>query len=304
MRWAADEARFGKPRCCFLRWFRVSKFDFRIPNFNDVRAPGIPGLVLALMIAAFGCPETRGKVVLDAPLVVTQVPREATPKARESDPEGLVRPDWFEGARIVVVSPEGRTRILSRAFFSACDPNVSFDGTHLVFAGKKGRQSRWRIWEIGVDGRNLRPITSGDGDARSPIYLSTLFTLDSPEPWFTIAYVGREAIIHEGGQPSSSSLYTVKLDGTELRRLTFNPSHSFDPFQMWDGRVLYAAEHYPLEPTAGAGRVGLYAIHMVGTDGELYGGETGRRIQHMPCATDQGLVVSACGHTGAAPGTG
>lgn len=168
---------------------------------------------------------------------------------------------------------------------------MSFDARRVVFSGKKDQQSRWRIWEIGINGQDLQPISPENQDARSPIYLSALFTLDSPEPWFTILYIGQENTINEAGRASASSLYHVKLDGTESRRLTFNPNHNFDPVQMWDGRVIYAAEHYPLEPSAGAGRVGLYAIHMVGTDGELYGGEGGRRIQHMPCATEQGLVL-------------
>jgi hypothetical protein len=61
--------------------------------------------------------------------------------------------------------------------------------------------------------------------------------------------------------------------------------------QMWDGRVLYAAERYPVEPGSQSGRVGIYGIHIVGTDMEFYGGANGRRIQHMPCATGQGSVV-------------
>jgi hypothetical protein len=118
-----------------------------------------------------------------------------------------------------------------------------------------------------------------------------LFTLDSPEPWFTTVFVGKTASFNERGRASASSLYNVKLDGGELRRLTFNPNHNFDPFQMWDGRVVYSAERHPNEPGAGQGRVGLFAIHVEGADMELYGGERGGRIQQMACATERGLVV-------------
>jgi hypothetical protein len=242
-------------------------------------------------MAELGGFKAGAKTMLDTPIVLTQVPRDVRADVKAWDAKGLIRADRFEGARIVVVVPEGQVRVLSEGFASACDPNVSFDARRVVFSGKKDQQSRWRIWEIGIDGQGLRPISPENQDARSPIYLSALFTLDSPEPWLTILYVGQNNLISETGRASASSLYHVKLDGTESRRLTFNPNHNFDPVQMWDGRVIYAAEHYPFEPGAGAGRVGLYAIHMVGTDGELYGGEGGRRIQHMPCATEQGLVL-------------
>lgn len=235
--------------------------------------------------------DTEAKAGFDTPLVVTQVPGDVKTPTASWNVAGLSRSDWFERARVVVVSPEGQVRVLSEGLGSACDPNVSFDGLRVVFAGKKDSRSLWRIWEIGIDGQNLRPVSPENQDARSPIYASTLFTLDSPEPWFTLVYVAQESILNETGRSSASSLYNIKLDGTEPRRLTFNPNNNFDPFQMWDGRVIYAAERYPLEPAAGAGHVGLYGVHMVGTDMEFYGGEAGRRIQQMPCATDGGLVL-------------
>lgn len=249
-------------------------------------------LVLAalVLLLAPACSRAAG-TGLETPLLVTQVPvgTERTPAGWQ--PDQLVRADWFEGARLVVVSPDGQQRVLSAGFAAAADPNVSFDGTRVLFAGQKERGSAWRIWEIGPDGRDLRPVSPENQDARGPIYATTLFTLDSPQPWFTVIYSAREAILNEIGRPAASSLYNVKLDGTELRRLTFNPNHNFDPVQTWDGRVLYAAERYGLEPGAAGGHVGLYAIHVEGADMEFYGGEQGGRIQHLPCATEGGWVV-------------
>jgi hypothetical protein len=262
------------------------------PLLSRLRAGLGRGLCLALGVVAWRANVAAlADVARDAPLVLTQAPREAKADANLWDAKGLVRADWFAGARIVTVSPEGQTHILSEGFQSACDPNVSFDATHLLFAAKKDRQSHWRIYEIGLDGQGLRPVTPEGQDARSPIYLSTLFTLDSPEPWFTLAYVARENTLNELGRPSASSLYNIKLDGTEVRRLTHTPNHNLDPFQMWDGRVIYAAEQYPIEADGGRARVRLFGIHIEGADMELFGGEQGRRIQHMPCATEKGLVV-------------
>ena len=249
------------------------------------------GLALLGVLVAEFCAAADSRFNLDLPLVLTQVPRQmkAPPATRAA--KGLMRGDWFDGARLVVVAPGGQVRVLSEGFHSAGDPNVSFDGQRVLFAGKKDRASHWRVWEIGVDGRGLRAVTPEHLDARSPIHVSALFTLDSPEPWFTTVFVGQEPTLNELGRASASSLYNIKLDGTELRRLTFNPNHNFDPLQMWDGRVIYSAERYPNEPGASAGRVGLYAIHVEGADMEFYGGGQGRQIQHMTCATERGLVV-------------
>ena len=238
-----------------------------------------------------GSPVVEAKISLDAPIVVTQVPRAVKAPPAGWNAAGLIRADWFAGARVVLVSPDGQVRMLSEGFAAACDPNISFDGQRMVFAGKKDRQSHWRIWEMGMDGHNARPISPENQDARSPIYACTLFTLNSPEPWLTLVYVAREILRTETGSATGSSLYNIKLDGQELRRLTFNPNHNFDPFQMWDGRMIYSAERYPNQPGAQTGHVGLYAIHVEGADMECYGGERGRRIQHMARDTERGLVV-------------
>lgn len=245
------------------------------------------GVVAAAGWMAAGGPT---QAALDAPLVLTQVPRSARTDTA-GDAQALARTDWMKGARLVLLSAEGQVRVLSEDFESACDPNISFDGQRILFAGRKSPQAHWRVWEVGLDGRNPRAITPEHLEARSPIHVSTLFTLDSPEPWLTLVFVGREQTLGAAGDASASSLYNIKLDGTELRRLTFNPNPNFDPFQMWDGRVVYAAEHHPKEPGAGASRVGLYAIHIEGADMERYGGERGGWIQHMPCATERGLVI-------------
>ena len=255
----------------------------------------------ALTLAALGA-FAATKTGLDQPLVLTQVPVETTPQSLSTAPAGLVRADWFAGARLVVVAPDGQTRVLSEGFDSACDPNVSFDGQRVLFAARKARGDRWRIWEIGVDGKGLRPVTPDNLEARNAIHVSTLFTLDSPKPWFTTVFVGRE--ISAAGVTSPWNLYNIKLEGGEVRQLTFNTGDNHDPFQTADSRLIYAAERIPQEPDEAGRRLGLFSIHIEGADNEFYGGERGARFQQMPCATEQGLVVFVESATPAADGSG
>ncbi len=256
------------------------------------------GLVaLALLVPSAHAARTG----LDAPVIVTQVP--LRPQAQGLEAGQLVRTlDWFDGARLIVVSPEGRHRILIDGFASACDPNVSFDGDRVLFSGRKDPGDRWRIWEIGVDGQGLRPVSPENLDARSPIHVSTLFTLDSPKPWFTTVFVGRE--IANDGSATPWNLYNVRLEGGEVRRMTFNHANNLDPFQTADGRLLYAAERGLHEPGDALRRMSLFAVHMEGADNEFYGGGLGGRIQQMPCATERGLVVFIESSEPAADGSG
>ena len=226
----------------------------------------------------------------EAPLVLTQVPLPAF-RAPGWDADGLLRDRDLDGARVVVVTPDGAVRVLSRDFRSACDPDVSFDGQRVLFAGRKDDSTSWRIWEVEVDGQNLRAVTPEALDARRPIHATALFTLNSPEPWWTTVFVGIDRTFDEAGGSSASSLYSIRLDGTDLRRLTFSPNLHADPFQMADGRIVYSAARYPHEPGGRPGRLGLQAIHVEGADMEFYGTAQGRRIQQMACATAGGLVL-------------
>ena len=92
------------------------------------------------------------------------------------------------------------------------DPDVSYDGEHIVFSAYSESEA-WRIWEIGVDGRNLRQITSGDagGVDLDPCYMpdgricfvSTRYTIGAPD-----------------GRGKVTNLWVVNADGTDAHRIT------------------------------------------------------------------------------------
>jgi hypothetical protein len=223
------------------------------------------------------------------PLLLTQVP--VTVAGAAPSAERTPNPDPFTGARVVLIEPDGAVRVVSEGLYSAGDPALSFDARKVLVAGQARPGSTWRVYERELEGQGWRAVSPEHLDARQPLYVSTLFTLDSPEPWVTTVFVATPALLPGQRTTAGPNLFNVKLDGTELRRLTWSPHPSQDPFQMWDGRVIYAAERQPLEPGGPAPRVGIYAIHIEGADMEFYGGSLGRRIQRTPCATSAGLVV-------------
>ncbi|HEX9188795.1 MAG TPA: hypothetical protein VGB87_17065, partial [Vicinamibacteria bacterium] len=236
-------------------------------------------LVAALPLAA--APAAGGRPPA-APLVVAQVPAGAEAGALSG-----------EGGRLVLVPPSGKPRVLTAGFHSAAEPDVSFDGTRILFAAKKAASDPWCVWETRADGTGERRITCGKSGARQPVYQSTVYTITptSVEPWVQVAFVGENpGEANEAGSGPNTSLWSCKTDGTALRRLTYNLSNDRDPVVLPDGRLVYAGWLRSPGP-APNDRVALLGVNQDGTDYQTYAGDQGARAKRMPAPTANGLVV-------------
>jgi len=231
-------------------------------------------------------------VALDSSLVLTQLPAGTELEKAPRSGGRTLRADYGEGARIVLLKPRATPRVLTGGFHSAADPEVSFDGKRILFAGKRRASDNWNIFEMQADGSGVRQITRDLGNCRSPIYQSTLNTLVADKPWYQITFVSTAGgELNESAPIPSTNLYSSKLDGTFVSRLTFNPSSSFDPFLNWDGRLIFAMWQRSRLERGLRGRVGLFELNQDGTDLLLLCADQGRRIKHMPTVTTEGLVV-------------
>jgi hypothetical protein len=76
-------------------------------------------------------------------MVVAQFPVAGGSRAAAA---GTLRAGFGEGGRLVLVPPSGRPRVLTASFHSAADPEVSFDGESILFAGKKTAGDPWCVW--------------------------------------------------------------------------------------------------------------------------------------------------------------
>ena len=263
----------------------------------------------------------------------------------------MLRASFGDGARLLVVYPDRPARVLSGGFYGVCDPEVSFDATRILFAGKRTAADHWNIYEASVDGSDVRQITRDLGNCRSPGYQSSVFTIVSqgpqrvagvdghrrealvgeppdrripwgsltldpghPKPdhpnlelpteaigearadtagtWHQLTFVSDHAdTISESGRSPATHLYSCKLDGSAVRRLTFNLSSDVDPVLMRDGRLLFAAWQRRTLDRGLRGQMGLLAVNLDGADYALFAGYQGRRVKHMPCTTTSGLAV-------------
>ncbi len=228
----------------------------------------------------------------EQPIVFTQLPANTRAERLGPQADGMLRADYGDGARLVALHTDSSIRVLSGGFHSACDPAVSFNGKHILFAAKRRAASNWHIFQMAVDGSDIRQITQGTGHHRSPSYQPTLYTIVSTEPWSQLTFIkSEEDSVNEYGASPATHLYSCKLDGSSVRRLTYNLSSDMDPMIMPDGRLLLASWQRSNLNRGPRGRISLFGINIDGTDYAAYCGDTGKRIKHMPCTTTQGLVV-------------
>jgi Tol biopolymer transport system component len=236
------------------------------------------------------------RIHIEDAMIVTQLPTSTSQQAQTYPGRRESEADWFlefgEGARLVKVYPDSTLKELSRDFQSACDPAISFDASHILFAGKRTVGDDWNIYEMDIDGSNVRQITNGIGNCRSPGYQATLYTIVSSEPWYQLTFVGMDKKNSGAyGAGSTTNLYSCKLDGSEVRRLTYNLTDNMDPFIMSDGRLLFSSRHSSALDPEFAGRISLFGINIDGTDYALFQSDKGKLIKRMPCTTTRGLAV-------------
>ena len=235
------------------------------------------------LFLSFVGPPLSAQVRLDHPIVLTQLPAKETPVPQTG---GGAHTDYGVGARIILLSPDASVRNLTPDFHSACDPELAFDARHILFAGKKTAADPWTIYEMADDGSEVRQITRDLGDCRSPCYQSAMFTLNSPAPWFQVAFIViAQDQPDEFGRAPTSVLYSCKLDGSEVRRLTYTLASCLDPFMSYDGRLLLSSEGRLGLGRDTQSRIDLFGVNLDGTDFALYSPAGPARFRHMACST-------------------
>ncbi len=149
------------------------------------------------------------------PIVATQLPV-GTEVARPL-PRGASRADYGEGARLVLIQGGRMVKVLSAGFMSAADPDVSLDGSKVVFAGQKREGDRWAIYEMNADGSGLRLVLSEPYDLRQPVYLPTVYTIiadptkgTAPRPQIGYVRLFDDALNESGvgGAPARNTVQT------------------------------------------------------------------------------------------------
>ena len=227
------------------------------------------------------------------PIVVSQVPP-GFAGAGLGPGAGALRSDAADGGRLILVTAGLPAKHLTLDFASATDADVSFDGKRILFAAKRAPSDPWCIFEMQSDGTDARKLTCGPGEARHPIYISTVHTLTAKvtEPWIQFAFVGfRRGQTAEDGVTSAANIYTCKFDGSALHPIGFSLSHETDPVILPDGRLVYSVWRAHRLAVASRPRTELLSMNLDGSDPLGYVTSEGRGVKQMPAVAGSNLLV-------------
>ncbi|RMH23197.1 MAG: hypothetical protein D6698_00110, partial [Gammaproteobacteria bacterium] len=166
--------------------------------------------------------------------------------------------------RDVSVSPDGDRVLFSLCQRVPCDP------------ADRNATTTWNIWEYTLSTDSLRRIIAEDITAESAEDLSPVFLPDGRIVFTSTRQKQSRARLLDEGMPQFASLeesrqvqaavlHIMNEDGTQIRQLSFNPSHDLFPTVLQDGRILFARNDH----MGSRNEINLYTIRPDGTELKL-----------------------------------
>jgi len=146
---------------------------------------------------------------------------------------------------IRVVIDEASANSLGAGVYS--DPELSWDATRLVFCYKGEPNGSTRIYEIGVDGQDLRLVS--DPTPTLSCYNGKFGGQHDVTP----SYLPDGRIVFTSTRPSGlvpcnntgvAILHVMNADGSGIRTISVNSENEFDPAVLLDGRVVFGRWEY------------------------------------------------------------
>ena len=133
--------------------------------------------------------------------------------------------DRFPSGSQIIISEGPDRRPLVAGFVATADPEISFDGKRVVFAGRQKTGDAWRVWEAGLDGSAPRLVSAGAGDCYRPLYL--------PD----------ERVVWTRRMAGGSRIEIAPLSGEASEPLSFAPGQYLTADVLHDGRILFETVH-------------------------------------------------------------
>lgn len=155
------------------------------------------------------------------------------------------------------------------------EPEVSWDGKHVVFTHRRQENPWWHIYRVNADGSGLEQLTDGPYHDVGPAYL--------PDRRIVFAS-SRSGIRDEYHGYPCTSLHVMDPDGTDIHPISTNIGRDNEPAVLLDGRIVFSR----LEVFYSRNKTEL-TLHAAAPDGArdvvLYGPERRafwRNLDHGP----------------------
>lgn len=164
-----------------------------------------------------------------------------------------------QGAHLLLIHNGAATPLLPD-FAATADASISFDGSAVLFSGKKTSADPWQIYELTLTDRKLRQVTHSSTDAIRPLYL----------PGWRLVYAQKTG---DRFQMLSSRLADTKpleeIEGKGMQPvfpISFTQASAIPSDVIADGRILFES-NFPL----GDGKSPeLYLVYSDGSGVESY----------------------------------
>jgi hypothetical protein len=231
-------------------------------------------LISILLLSAGFLILSCSKKAKDGLIIITVV------KGNDCEPNFVTGESWryIPQSRLIAIDPENSAQtpvILSEAFYSASSPEVSYDGKKIIFSAQKSKNDTWQIWEMNLGNKKCKQVTEAAENSVDPAYL----------PGERIVF---SRFLKNDSLKAGHTLFTVNTDGTNIRRITFNPHTYFASSVLKDGRLIAISRQlYPVQ-----GKSSIMVLRPDGTKSELfYQGEVGTTIFSKGWETENGNFV-------------
>lgn len=164
------------------------------------------------------------------------------------------RPDQARIVSLRPATPMGvLTDLTSRQFSAAMHPRLSSDGQRIIFTAcpRNIANSKWTIYDMTLDGDDLRQITDGTSNCYDPEYL----------PGGRVVFCDdRSGFRDEYDRDVPPLLFTCALDGSDLDQITFNLSSDTAPVILRDGRILFTSWQHHADHHGTAGNFDFFTV--------------------------------------------
>lgn len=276
-----------------------------LTGFSDARVAGVAAFSLVAILA--GCTAgSSDSVTVDGNVSIAYVKR---PVAAIGNPTEAYT--FSPGGDLYMrdkSSPSGTETNITGSYTNGqgdvSDPEVSYDGTKLLFSMRRPTDPYWRIWEYDIAKKTMTQIpctvasgTTPQGDDVDPAYLP-----DGRVVFVSNRQVGSNQhmaeenpsqapfpYLDEYDRQRSTTLHVMNANGQSCHQISFNQSHDRNPTVLQNGLIMYSRWDH-------VGTRNQFTIFTTNPDGtELfvdYGAHSGVVSYLHPREMPNGMVLS------------
>jgi len=139
---------------------------------------------------------------------------------------------FLEGAEIVMFDPAHPNNTLlsvSKEFYSAAGPSISFDAQKMLFSAQKSKGDPWQIYEMKLADLKYEQLSHSKSNCYEPVYL----------PGNRIVY-SKETMLQNGD--IGHALFVIDKENSTEERITFSPGSYLSSKVLHDGRLITVSQ--------------------------------------------------------------